>query len=866
MPLSSVMGVWKTTGCGFPTDDTDLGKRANGITITPDPIRHLFRVISGPTPSIPVLRFLAPTVLNLQQATNLTSDAVASLVALTQMLLVFEAPAQHLELALTLHVNYQFRQRVYRHLKDVLATACGVLQINDALETLHANMRSLVEYVGAIWELFFYFCFLDAKGDQALVSFAVGDFAQEVGYGDLAEFANALSNTGQFALAAFDLMSQKLHADVLTRMHVNALRCWQSDLQLRRSKFPAEILTISEKADHHLLFWDAYFSNLFCISWRDFSEAFEEFYSFGLCPIDVLSEVRKRVDPNREHRVRKCLWTKLFDSDGVPADSGQALMDFFCERVLENVSQTIFRKAALEYDPLARKGRCQEHSDTHPTQSDYSCQQGESDPRANPDLHSQGPAELKEVVEDKDAFRSCADEAESGKNTPIDPRYAVVPGESGPRISWEEYASIASRRPTWFKIPENTDVPVSEVFAKAVSVVNSALVLTRKIPILRVVGGNLARGMPRIVNREAEAQRTCKCGRNIPAGSWTCSKSSCGEAWPLPCMIIEPFGEKYMGNLKFGRKANRKPLAPDCMMDEPIASRSHFHIVFDQESDNYLLMDAGSKWGTFTKVTQSRPVSCGDWFRIGATELIVRYCGGGCMCRKKHKHCRLSALRVQKELKLTSPLTEDGVYSMFTGMKSNLWPSKAKSAFRASALAEADLCSKSPPFYQDLDSQVKSSEGSKSSLSGTNRTICVPVPPLEVEFISGPRTGENVIITDRRCVIGRSEACAIQVANSNGVANNISREHLSFELVGGRWHISDAGSTNGTWKRLSCVLEPSGLVPLQPGLVFTAGLHEFRVEHALAESWWLESVIVRVIDTILRKSRSNNLVRAGSSK
>jgi len=121
----------------------------------------------------------------------------------------------------------------------------------------------------------------------------------------------------------------------------------------------------------------------------------------------------------------------------------------------------------------------------------------------------------------------------------------------------------------------------------------------------------------------------------------------------------------------------------------------------------------------------------------------------------------------------------------------------------------------------------------------------VPVPPLELDFISGPRTGERLTLFDRRCTMGRGEAATIQIADP--MLANVSRIHCVFEYIGNRWYICDNGSTNGTWKRLSCVLEPSKPLPLAPGTSILAGVHEFRVEEGDVGQWWLPSAAVSVL-------------------
>ncbi|CAK0834784.1 unnamed protein product, partial [Prorocentrum cordatum] len=75
---------------------------------------------------------------------------------------------------------------------------------------------------------------------------------------------------------------------------------------------------------------------------------------------------------------------------------------------------------------------------------------------------------------------------------------------------------------------------------------------------------------------------------------------------------------KMRGVAQFGRDAAKTTSqSPDLLMSEPIASRSHFSVVYETANDRYCLMDAGSKWGTFVRVTEPHKLSCGDWFHIG---------------------------------------------------------------------------------------------------------------------------------------------------------------------------------------------------------------------------------------------------------
>lgn len=123
-----------------------------------------------------------------------------------------------------------------------------------------------------------------------------------------------------------------------------------------------------------------------------------------------------------------------------------------------------------------------------------------------------------------------------------------------------------------------------------------------------------------------------------------------------------------------------------------------------------------------------------------------------------------------------------------------------------------------------------------SCASATDRPIkmqsgtCIPVAPLELDFISGPRMGEKIVLFDRVCTLGRGEGNTIQVTDSQ--LASVSRVHCIFEFSGNRWQMRDNSSTNGTWRRLSCVLEPSEPVPVTGSMSIQAGTHEFFVKPA----------------------------------
>jgi len=287
-------------------------------------------------------------------------------------------------------------------------------------------------------------------------------------------------------------------------------------------------------------------------------------------------------------------------------------------------------------------------------------------------------------------------------------------------------------------------------------------------------------------------------------------------------------------------------------MTDTIASRSHFSVVYEPKNDSYSIMDAGSKWGTFVKVNKSVCLSCGDWIRLGKTELVIRHCGGGCANHRWHAKDNPSVVgqfdkhRVrpqgasaeqaeQVELRVVRE-TEDALRGMLGGVRAPAWP--------------AACVQVAPPQAQASRRERRTQLGLAAAKDQPSQPAAlasvVPVPPLEIDFIAGPRLGEKLVLTERVSTVGRSETTTVQITDST--LANISRVHCIFEYVGGRWHLRDNNSTNGTWLRLSCVLQPSVPRPLSPGMSVLAGTHEFLVEEAELSHWWLPSAGCRVLD------------------
>merc|ERR1739841_112827 len=113
--------------------------------------------------------------------------------------------------------------------------------------------------------------------------------------------------------------------------------------------------------------------------------------------------------------------------------------------------------------------------------------------------------------------------------------------------------------------------------------------------------------------------------------------------------------------------------------------------------------------------------------------------------------------------------------------------------------------------------------------------------------------GEKNVLCERVSTLGRTEANTIQVSDSTMAS--VSRVHCIFENKGNCWYIRDNGSTNGTWRRLSCILEPSEPIPLCQGVSIQAGAHEFLVEEATLRQPWFPSMASSVFDEMCAQER-----------
>jgi pSer/pThr/pTyr-binding forkhead associated (FHA) protein len=323
--------------------------------------------------------------------------------------------------------------------------------------------------------------------------------------------------------------------------------------------------------------------------------------------------------------------------------------------------------------------------------------------------------------------------------------------------------------------------------------------------------------------------------------------------------------------MTFGRGSSRGVCQPDHLMSEPIASRTHFCVTYDQKKQKYCISDAGSKWGTFVNLRSGSKLQCGDWIRAGEAEFVVRYCGGGCSHHRHHANHKLKSLHQARQYGVGALKTN---YAKLPNERDDfIDPDTSSEMGRAVELqdelalllssrhsigwtsASARLCH-AAALSGDLQQATgkDTPDDTVPSASSVSSGTAVPTTPLELEFISGPRMGERVVLWDRVSTLGRGEKNTLQVIDTS--IANISRVHCIFEYIGDRWHIRDNKSTNGTWQRLSCILQPSRPMPLAGGECILAGTHEFEVKEVdvCPGHLCLPSVAVSMMDSVCQKS------------
>lgn len=841
-----------------------------GSLLCSQPALRLLQICQGPE-SHAFVQPLAATFAAIVETTQVSGVPTAVVKAAMQPLAFtvkfLEANAvgnRHLEFALSAHHNSAATRQLWSSVEACLQELdrCGRARssVGEAREQWREAMLTFMARCREVSDLHTYFVFLDVKGDKALLELTalrMSRLLQCPVWSLVAYF----SKPQRWINDALEVLASGQHQQFFERMHTESLRQWRLSWDRRAEQLcPAERHRFGEDAKPSTEFWEAYFSQLFRVSWPCFAEAVEHYYLLGRCPVDVTAQLRKRVCAGGKHSVERRAWESLVRERRI-----HDVVDLLLSDALEDVGSLVYRAEPLDVPapaPLAGKGG----RPAPATQSVSSalqalnCTQREVTPEL-PEGERRSSTGWKAFAHNMSSDTLADSAIPTPQEMLLMRSYIATAGADavGPaegschHMTWAEYVARMCRLggPWGFAGTEPHEAGArgaddQSLRVAALRMVNSVTPLTRRALVLRVVNGDLAEGRPLI---------------ELPQDA-----GSTGQT-PMPSLVITANGSRFPGVTKFGRSSYGTML-PDYPMGEAVASRSHFNITYEQESDKYVLMDAGSKRGTFIKVDSTLALSCGDWIRAGGVEFIVRYCGGGCACRRRHAHHRLHSLRLLQDrqggAKTRSPASppeppeppspwpsqgsnspaqgegasdelRDELLLMLGSRRRRGWIGAAARLGQRSA-AHCGGAGRAPRPAAG----ASIAEGAEDGQEERKRALLLPVAPLELDFISGPRMGETVVLSERSCTLGRGEGNAIQVSDSQ--LTSISRVHCVFEYSGDRWHMRDNGSTNGTWRRLSCVLEPSAPMPLTSGMFVQAGAHEFLVEEAPLPHLWVPSV------------------------
>lgn len=774
---------------------------------------------------------------------------------------------RQLEFVLGIHSDQDSLRRFFIAIEEAFEATRAVLQGSRKLPALEAGLadwRSCREAFSSqceeVWELHAYAVFLDIKGDRALMQQTARSLCQLLGCSPRM-LLSCFDRTWPWAESALRALARRELEPMLIRLHTDALRSWRRSWQKRVQEAHPQDRCWCEDPEHGSHFWDGCFTHLFKVTWRDFMDGFEHFYIHGRCPIDLSAQLRLRMDPSCKHQVARSGWLSLMSEQTSIWDT----MDTLLDEVLADVGARIYRETPLS--PNSPELQTSEAGAAAPAYAPAS---------------GQMPCKLA-LSDMSSSLSGMSSMSDPDIPTPAD--YKTWHGQhSDNRMAWDDYTTQLQEqhRSCWapdgdvLKRPggKTMDGGAAAAAAKAAAAsaeglrvealrsVKSGIACTRSALIFRVVRGDLANDRPVLVMPP-------RCGDATPPAD---AKSPNKEN--LPSLVVTAHGCGANNTMKFGRGSARSKILPDFIMNDSIASRSHFSVVFDQEKGRYSLMDAASKQGTYVRIAnRGITLSCGDWIQVGGVEFIVRYCGGGCACRKRHAHYRLHSLRLLREHRLSGPraafdavalkrqnsgdgnLEEDQELLQTHQMQDELFLMLNSRRPRGWLPTSARLCQQGAPVPAhgasagDATPEPAVPKDPAVRKPADRPPAPVPIAPLELEFISGPRLGEKLVLCERVCTLGRGDGNTIQV--NDGQLASISRVHCVLEHQGGRWQLRDNGSTNGTWRRLSCVLEPSELTELSDGMFIKAGEHEFLVEEADMPVDWVPSMTASVLGDML---------------
>jgi len=865
------------------------------------------------------------------------------------LLAAVRCPEGRLEVALSTHCDPDVREQLLARGEEALAAVLdgGEGGAAEALARWRSCCQEFCTQCRVAWELHEYLVLLDAKGDGALLELALMALCELLEV-PAAALGRLLARTRPWVEAALRTLAAKSDAPRFERVHRQTLGRWRDIWHLSNS--------IGAAADEELRpgqrFWESYFVSWCRISWPDYLEAFEHFYSLGRCPADLEMRLRARLDPGHTHLVSRSAWFTLVREHGTV----RRLVDALADEVLSDTAPLVYCELPdneasdgvipTKVEPNVLKPTAGQETSVKTTTVTH-CRPGKDSvqPHSLPLLP---PRRRPPVVP-----RPIVGISEGGQTQ----RHRGTAGLGGSSfalevaVPWDDIAAAQLRRrcrPWWGspgEAPALEDIEAEEPLRVAARrAVTGGAPCTRRALVLRIVSGDLAQQRPaatgggagRVAGHEDIDGRLDAGGGaprdgeeaaalpSTPPAVVVTAQATTPHAAP-PAVILTAQGTRHRGVVKFGRSSSRRTLLPDCPMGEPIASRSHFNVVYDPGPGRYVLMDAGSKWGTFIRIgTDSVALSCGDWFRVGGVEFVVRFCGGGCPRGSMHAHHRLRSLlggvvprgqphprRAPRRADLSPPAMLEVASSGKDGVEGSpavaakvagehgdaaSWQADSKvaegeegdSCSAAEAEAEAEeqplltLCGAGrhagwkPPSLRLWPQEVEEiatctaaavraaaadetgeeKEKAEASLpprvsAAADPPTFVPVPPLEIEFISGPRMGEKLALCRRMCTLGCGDMATVQVHDSQTAS--VSRIHCVIEYRGRQWHLRDNESTNGTWRRLSCVLEPSAPIQLTHGSSVQAGAHEFLVEEVELRRWWLPSAAMAAVESLCKQ-------------
>jgi len=829
-----------------------------------DPLEVLISCVHGPE-SHPFLRPMCSTF-------SVMSDALEgmpppfpvgpALSAATEFLACSQNPLTHLEFALASHVNQEKVRQFVGNIDGALTVLAQWPHakvehqvLEKTLESWKLKVEVFMEQCCEAWEQHLYMVFLDVKGDSSLFEQAVVQLRNLLRHSSLRATLEQFRAARHFGETALSSLAAGDHTEVLKKKHTEAMTNWLADWTLHSEAASKRKHQQSADPQSGQAFWEVYFSSQSKITWPDFIDALEDYYFPGKAPMDLQRQLHLLVKPTYGQQVWKHTWLSIATQFG----SVRSLVEDLIASVVQRIEHCVYRPAPLEFKeqqfielPSALKGTGNSESSNRAKPSDENALHRQVEKQQQQNLKKQ--QQQQQAAQHRKEEEAAKAPGSADCQTPVDA--LMQPILNQPSMTWDEFVALSylRNRLCWTDSAEvpslQSIVAEQSLRAAALSRVETTTALTNRALILRVVSGDVNMFGP-VLRLPEEAKR--------PSKSHNDKAESC-----VPAVVITANGNHFSCVSKFGRASTRNILIPDYMMSETIASRSHFNIVYDQSTDKFSIMDSGSKWGTFMKVSKST-LRCGDWLRVGVTEFIVRYCGGGCSCCKRHSHHKLHALKVssqcwnkwgssraipedqEEEEDNDSAGSGSGCRTDIQDEMARLMVNRGRRGWISTSTRLSYQSAFSVPEVEKSAPSGSAEPQRTSRLCEGDQSLCIPIPPLELEFVSGPRMGNKIVLCDRKFTLGRGDGNAIQLCDATSAAN-VSRVHCVFRYEGNRWTICDNGSTNGTWRRLSCILEPSQPLPLHGGESILAGTHEFLVEEVDAGQCWFPSVASKMVD------------------